>query len=487
MTKRAHRNNQLFGIARTAEVQLDERTMRDLQDMYHQYPVFKIARTSFLSMAIPEPFTYSIPKLGIDSGADMEGIIRARWMPWLRTVYDWCRLYGLCPYYFKNKNSDHPIPVTPDFEKGYITVEVDEQHDTIYKWYWNHGTTTQIERDMLWIFTEDKPACDGSIRSRLRSLLDDYRALCKLQKNRNIAATQRARPVHVIEVSGDPRSAPDDNLAGLTADFGKAAGIGKARRELAHTAQIERSHALLRKQMRDAQTYNTANSKVRPTMWTDTPDALLEEQDAGFDNNVVVLRPGFSYREAAKPDLIGDYEAAATHFNIQASALMDFSLEMLTPTGSSRTQNAESAARFENDRIKDQNSFFTAVIQQALVIAYRKLFQDIMDHNARWRLSRLHGDPSMIPLLFPELDVIVNMSASSVLGDEELRSMRNDGIMTQETMGKRMFKNKGLPDEERVALAWPDNVDRELLLGREKEPVEKKPVKKKPKKKKKVE
>lgn len=488
----ASRSKQLFGISNSAEVPLDENAMRDIRDMYRDYPAFKIARTSFLAMTIPDPFTFSIPKLGISSSKDMEGIIRARWMPWLRTVYDWCRKYGFCPYYMKNPNSDHPIPVTPDFEKGYTTVQVDEHHETIFRWYWNHGSTTQLEKNMLWILTEDQPTCDGAVCSRLATLLPEYRSLCKLLKNRNIAATQLARPVHLIEVSGDPRTAPDDNLAGLTADFGKAAGIGKARRELAHTRQIERSHALLRKQMRQTQDNNNASAKVRPTMWTDTPDTLLEEQNAGFDNNVVVLRPGFAYRQASAPAVVGDYEKAADHFNVQASAMMDFSLEMLMPTGSSRAQNAESAARFENDRIKDQNMFFTSVLQQALVVAYRKQFQEIMDDNARWRLSRLHGDPSMIPLLFPELDVVVNMGTNSVQSDEELRQMRTDGIITQETMGRRMFKSKGLPDDERVALEWPDNVPKEMLLGREKEsaskpasaPKKKKKKAKKPPKKK---
>ncbi len=470
-TKRArsHRSNQLFGIARTAEVPLDENTMRDLQDMYRDCAIFKIARTSFLAMAIPEPFTFSIPKLGIKSSADMNGIIRSRWMPWLWTVYDWCRLYGLCPYYFKNKNGDHPVPATPDFEKGYITVEVDEQHETVFHWYWNHGTTTQLEKDMLWILTEDHPACDGAICSRLKALLSDYRSLSKLQKNRDIAATQQSRPVHLIEVTPEQRGAPDDNLNGLTADFGKAAGIGKERREMAQATRIEQAHARLRRQMSNAQTLNTSRSTTRPTMWTDTPEMLLVEQNAGFDNNVVVLRPGYSYHEAARPQVVGDYEKAAAYFNMQASAMMDFSLEMLTPTGSSRAQNAESAARFENDRIKSQNAFFTTILQQALVIAYRKQFQQVMDDNARWRMSRLHGDPSSIPLLFPELDVIVTMSTSAVISNDELRNMRTDGVISQESMGRRMFRNAGLPEEELTKSSWPDNVPREMILGREKE------------------
>ncbi len=139
-----------FGGARLEETPLDENTIHDLLEMYRSTPVIKLARKSFLSMTLSEPFTFSIPAMGIVSNSEMAKIIGAYWMPWLRIVYDWCQLIGLCPYYFENKG-DHRIPIVPDFELGYITAIVDEKtHKVRYSWAWDHGTMTHVQEDMLW-------------------------------------------------------------------------------------------------------------------------------------------------------------------------------------------------------------------------------------------------------------------------------------------------------------------------------------------------
>jgi len=84
-----------------------------------------------------------------------------------------------------------------------------------------------------------------------------------------------------------------------------------------------------------------------------------------------------------------------------------------------------------------------------------------MDQAQAWRMARLGGDPTRVMELFPELDVIVTLCSSTMLTDTELRDMRNDGIITQDFMGRQIFKNRGLHDEFRVNLKYPDNVPRE--------------------------
>jgi hypothetical protein len=215
-------------------------------------------------------------------------------------------------------------------------------------------------------------------------------------------------------------------------------------------------------------------------MWTDTPNNLMEEMDAGFTNRTVALRPDFHYKSAAEPSLVQDYYKAELQFNTMAAAVMDFSLELLTPTGSARSQNIAGAESFQNSRNKDGTSFFASIIKTVFLEAYYDVIKSGMDENREWRMSRYKGNA---PVLFPELDIQVDMANSSLVSYEDLRQMRSDGLITQEVMGKHVFKGKNMPEQDRVALAWPDNIPKELLVNpnKQQQQQQKKPVKKKTK------
>ena len=83
------------------EVRLDTKAIEDLLHMFRHVSSIKIAREAFLSMTLCAPFRFHIPKINLHSNADMELIIERHWMPWLRQVYDWVKLIGICPYYFE--------------------------------------------------------------------------------------------------------------------------------------------------------------------------------------------------------------------------------------------------------------------------------------------------------------------------------------------------------------------------------------------------
>lgn len=448
------------------ESSLDTDAIRDIQDMMRSCPAIALARKSFLAKTIGEPFTFSIPAIGLVSNKDMDRLIQAYWMPWLRQVYDWTQMLGIVPYYFvKLKGTEHHVPVIPEMDLGYITVTVNNNHELEYKWYWSHGTHTEQATNMLWIITEGKPTRSGALRSPLASLLPTYSSLMKLKRAQDIAVTQRARPVHIMEHVNNSNKNKDDDLTHLVADFGaKAAGISKARREASIQQNIRVKTAELYKQLQAVHNANTMRSTLQPTTWTETPADTLEEMDAGFGNRVVVMREDFKYAQSTKPDVVVDYYKAEMQFNTMAAAVMGFAMERLTPVGNARSQNSEGAADFENDRIREQSTFFQSVLRSALVIAYRNQFKQVMDDARSWRISKLGGDPNQVAFLFPELDVQIDMSSASVTTYDELKQMHMDGLITKETMGMHLFKNKNLPPEQMTTLAWPDKVPKEMLV-----------------------
>lgn len=481
-----NRNNRLLGSF-SEETALDEATIHDLRDMMRNSAALVLARKSFLAKTIGEPFTFSIPAIGIKSNSDMEKIITSFWMPWLRKVYDWTQMLGICPYYFvKLKGTEHMIPVVPEMDLGYIAVSISKEHQLEYKWYWSHGTNTEQQKDMLWILTEAKPGKDGTINSPLASLLPTYSSLMKLKRSQDIVVVQRARPVHIMEHMRSNASGKNDDLTHLVADFGaKAAGISKARREASIQQNIRVKTAELYKQLQAAHNANTIKTTLQPTLWTETPADTLEEMDAGFSNRVIVTREDFKYVQAAKPDVVVDYYKAEMQFNTMAAAVMGFSMEILTPVGNARSQNVSGPLDFENDRIREQSNFYVGILKSALIIAYKDQFRQVMDDARNWRITKLGGDPDKVGVLFPELDVQIDMSSASVTTYDELKAMHMDGLITKETMGNHVFKNKNLPMEQLVTLEWPDKVPKEMLVKpqqqKEKEKAKAQPPKKKAK------
>ncbi len=452
-TASSRRSINSVGGSTIAETSVNEAEMRAVRAMFDEYPTLKTANTSFMARMITAPFTIEIPALGIKSNSDMNAIIASRWMPWLPEMRINCMLYGICPVYMK-RVGEHLIPASPGMDMGYMTVSISKDHERIYKWYWTHGTSSDCASDMMWITTEHAPAADGTLRSPCKTLLNEYRMLRKIGKNNTIAATQQGRPVHIIETKNGMHAPHNDNLTTLQATFSKAAGIGKARREQAQEAEYD-MHRLRMMQSLGTMGANGLRA-ARKTLWTDTEQEVLEEMDNGFGDRVIVMRPDTTYKTAAMPQLVGDYQAAATRFDIMAAAVMDFSMQLLTPTGASRTQSADSSMMFMNDRIRRQNSFFTTILQSLVVIAYRKQLVELMDHARQWRGG--NKDPTHVLELYPELDVVVKLSSSAIVNDEDARSMRLDGIMTQDDMGRQIYDNHNLSHEHRVSLMRPNNM-----------------------------
>lgn len=90
------------------ETLLDRATVKDLLDIYNR-PAVRASRNALLSMVLPGPFYFSIPKLGVYNNEEMRQLINLYWMPWARALWDGLRLFGVCPYYFV-KRGDHLIP-----------------------------------------------------------------------------------------------------------------------------------------------------------------------------------------------------------------------------------------------------------------------------------------------------------------------------------------------------------------------------------------
>lgn len=466
------------------ECALDMDAVNDIIHMYRNVPAIKVARESFLSMTLCGPFTFSIPKMGLVSNKDMEHIISTWWMPFLRTAFDYSKMIGIVPYYFKKSHpkSEHQVPIVPDMELGYITVYVSEKHEIEYRWYWNHGQQQSIEKSMLWIKTDHSPTRDGTIKSALASLLPQYRTILILQRSLEATASQRAKPTHILEYKPTGETARNDHLTTLNAKFGEqAAGMSKARQEQARQLDIRIRTAELFKQLSAVQQANSAQSTTQKLMWTDSNLDMIERDDPGFASRVVPLHPDFHVAQVAKAEIVADLDKHMSSFNMIAAACMDFAMELIQPTGSARTQNVKGSERFENERIKEALNFFSHIAKTALVIAYHKQFEEGMNEARDWVINRKGGDPNRIAELYPELDVVVDMSCTPMLQYEDLKDMWMDGILSKDDFAHHAFHMRSMPHDQINITEWPNKYPKELLLKPPTDKSTSKPKKKKAK------
>lgn len=469
----------LKGLSHPEEVSLDYEVVADIMRMYNSMPSIRIARESFLSMVICAPFSFTIPKLGLRSNGDMEVLITRFWMPWLRKVYDYMKILGVAPYYFE-KHGEHLVPIVPPLELGTISVLVTKRHKLEYKWRWKHGFDQDEEKNMFWIVGDHAPNRNGDIQSPLASLLGQYRTLLVLQNSLEIASAQCAQPSHILEYHPSPATAKNDDLTQLVATFGeKAAGMSKARQEAARNHEIRVRTAELIRHAQAVQESNTINSggiENKRLLYTDEARDVAERMNPGFTTRTLPLKPDFKYVAPQKPSIVGDYQAHLHAFDIMASAVMDFALELIQPTGSARTQNIKGSERFENERIKEALGFFTSITQTAIVIAYRKQFEKTFADAKRWRINNaVHGDPSAIVEMYPELDVHVDMSCTPFVEYDGLKEMWTDGIMDKDTFAMHAFHMRSLPHDQINVTSWPNQIPKELLVNK---PQDKPPKKK---------
>lgn len=451
-----------FGGVGGEEISLDEATVRDTIQMFRTEPAVVSARESYLANTLSAPFTFSIPKMGVKSKHDMNRLIERHWMPWLRRVYDWTRIFGVCPYYFVRKGSQHQIPIVPEMEMGHIRVYVNHKtHSVEYRWYWSHGKQQHHEKKMLWVITDRAPTATGQLRSVLTSLLTRYRTILVLRRSLEKAATQNANLSHLLEYHPPKASAQNDDLTQMVANFGeKAAGLSKARQEAAKAKDIQvRTNELLSqvRQVHNQNTWGHGGMRVEheKLSWTDTPQNIIDRMDNGLDR-MVPLRPDFKYVSPARATVIAELERYQNSFDIDAAAAMGYAYELIRPTGSARTQNVEGAKRFVNERAKQGIGFFVATAHSALIVAYGKQFEEgFADFNA-WQINRRGGNQDVVAELHPEIDVEVYMTCTPTITYEELRNMWMDEILDKNDFAHHAFEINALPVEQISLRRNPD-------------------------------
>lgn len=437
----------MFTSKLNESVCLDQNTISDLIQMYYGTPDLKIARDSFLSMTLSLPFTFEFTALGLVSNSDMEYHIVRFWLPWQRKVFDYLMILGVCPYYLK-RVGEHNVPIVPDvLVHGSISVLTSAKHEISYKWMWNNENDFS---PMYWVVEDHAPLSDGTIRSPLSSLLPLYKTILVLQRSLENVATQNAHPSHILEYHPSATSTKNDDLTHLVAKFGEAtAGVSKLRQDEARARNIRVRTDELREQIQSTYQYNmsVALNQKRRLAWTDLAATELERMDSGLANNTIPLSPDFKYVHAARSTITEKLSSYIDIFTTRAAAVIGFTSELYNPTSSSRLQGQEGSKRFLNERVKACIKMFERHTKSALVIAYRRQF----DQGAQQHVARLRKEGNqdvVVANIVPELDVKVIMHTTPFISYEDLKRAHIDGIISHDTFARHAGRLMSVPEED---------------------------------------
>lgn len=239
----------------TYQKPLRQDQINDIRSMMRKQPVIQTAMRNFQDIVFSEPFELV---LGSEAGDGFSSsasnllnlrpefrntIIQNRWMPWLRDVDLLTTAYGIAPFYYdvikqrvavedededsneaegeeepstleENANNTSPkkrrqvvkeilfhFPTSPSIDMGSIEIFVyDKKPHLIWKWGQHVGSDLagQYDTNMFFII-ESMPSLDGSINSRLGTLLAPFKHLEALQMHDIEIVKRIANPEHVIE------------------------------------------------------------------------------------------------------------------------------------------------------------------------------------------------------------------------------------------------------------------------------------------------
>ena len=462
-----------FGPTESGENQLDESTVSDIFRIYHSTTSIKNSRNAFLSMVLRNPFEVQIPTLDLKNDREMEILIETYWMPWLKDVYDWVKMFGVAPYRFlRVRQTDHYYPQCPPFGTGYITTFVNRKHEQKFKWYWSHTENHEEEKTMHWVFGHDKPTINGNLRSDMNTLLKEFRTEAVLRESLEVGATQAARPVFLFEHHPPKNDSGNDGLTTLE-NFGeRVAGIMQQKKEAMFTQKMRiRTDDLISGLVTSAM----ANERTRVShgtggrkFFSESESDAWERNNMGIMDRAIPLRTDYVYKQTSKPSVLAELEKYSSRLDDLASAAMDFPAELMNPKTGSRASNVQGPLRVVNERIKDFLVFFRTIVKHAFLVSYGSVLQNALDSVVKnARISSRNSskmDAKNIVDLYVATEIHIEMSVTPLTSYDDLKKMWMDSLIKKDTFAKHASAAQSVPIEDIDIGLWPDKFPKELLV-----------------------
>lgn len=464
-------------ISSYAEVRLNQEQVDDTWAIYHRTPNIQVARDAFASIVFCAPFTVTTKSLALQESDEVRVLIEQHWLKWQNDVYDWLKMYGICPYYLERVGRTvHRYPVVPPFGTGYITTYVKvkaNKQKQAFKWYWNgHGNPTVqqamgYDKDVEFIIGHHAPTIQGQLTSPVSTLIDDYRALRIVREAMETATHQAARPVHLFEHHPPKNGTVDNHLVSLEFGGERAAGamLEQVEAMQQRKAQIKTSdlvQSLLESALHNKRLNGLTPSGPFKELSQDRRRAM-DMENPGLYSRSFPLRADYKYVQAASPKILTDFQKLEKHVDTKAASVMDFPLELIQPSSSARgASNVQGNLRYINEQIKSTLKFFARITKHVFIQAYGSVLQAQMNQFTYLNRRTFKSDEAMMHL-YVESEVVVEMQCNPIMSVSDIQQLHMMGIMSKRTMAEHAFAQYAIPETQISLSEWPDMVPKEML------------------------
>jgi len=398
--------------------------------MANSISAIKTSSEAFLSILLQCPATVAMKSFNVMESRELETLLASAWMKWKREVYLRLKLFGICPWYFERvAKTIHKIPVVPPRKSGTISTYMDKRHHQRFKWRWN-GEQTATK--MYFEVREHPPSIFGEYTSSVIPLLNEYRSVKLVRDAKETAWFRQARPQHILEYRPSSGNITDTTAILATQELSGEAICGTLRDtvEPVREMRITKVQEMIRK----AEAANSIHRNVsEPYLRSEKARLRWEQQHNTLLSNMVPLTQDFYYKQVPPPRVNADLSRMIEQLEARAAMVSDIPKEVFSGN-SKTTQGAQNEIRFVNERIKNWINYLQDLTKRVLLLIYGKFIQKDLDALDRFYLV--------------EDEIKVTMQCSPFTSYADLRQFVNDGIMSKETMARRAFESKGLPEDD---------------------------------------
>lgn len=427
------------GSERVNEVPLAVNQVHDVYDIYHNHPYMKRSRDAFVSMALQKPPEVIIHTLNMESDDELNAVLDMYWLPWLQSMYDWLKMIGICPWYYRRiRGTIHMYPCVPPWGSGYITTYLDKRHEQQFSWFWND---TQVKDNSIHFERSAHiPALNGQLTSPVASLIPDWKTQKIVRESTDIVAYQQARPQHIFEHHPPKNQIGDDNMTTLESFGEKVAADVMATQEGLTLAKMRIRTDALKEAIQETISNNHGMKKrlgTGPFIRSETQSDQWERENAGLLDHAVHLKPDFVYKPVQSPKLDIHLHEYAKRMDQAVGAIMDIPLQ-LTESSGKLGQNMQGIMRFINERVKYWLSYFETVTRRVFVMAYGMGLEQEMRSRTPYSVRQLYIQES----------VHVRIPVTPIATFDDLKKVYDSGLYNQHAFAIHTFNALGLPSED---------------------------------------
>lgn len=427
--------------------------MSDIWDNYHRSPYIRLCAEIFTSMVLK-----SVPKIKLrgfdDENSDFMLIQELYHRPFLIQFYIWYHLFEIVPIYKKKiPGTQYYKPMIPPFDAGQIWTEMDyKKKEQTFKWTWKNAS--DYDRKMYFRVGSHPPGLSGRIHSAMGSLLNDWRTCAIIRQSTEMIAYQQARPQHVFEMHPSKINPGDDGLIGLESFGESIAGSVMMEQEKLSNYRMEVKSEALMNSLKAADYLNySVKNKYDIAQRSESHGSQIERETSQFLSRGYSLKPDAVYKAVPTPSLGFNLNEHLARLDKVGAALMDIPLQLIEGSSMKSQANMQGNMRFINERMQEWIRLFCDVTKQFFLIAYRKAL-----------LSELGGGRE----IDKEIEVI--LECTPIANVDDIMRMHKEGLMKKQIAAEHTFNILGLPAEDISVSSWPDQIAKELLLGKKKEP-----------------